>query len=190
MEEENKVGYFDEMAQLDCGVKVRKHLHWNEINGLAQEIARAMLFADEESGTLVYTGDPSYSVEAVIFLRHCTDFDMSKFTYEETGDINIEALMDWAMENGILEGHYSLCESWRYAYNMAYHMADIINEEHKQKMDFGHRLTMAFGDILDGSTKEVIENATGLGETLIDLIGKSKEAAKPQGGIVNFAKKK
>ena len=195
MGEENKVGFFDEVTEVVEGLHARTHLHWNEITALARDVATARLVADEDAQTLVITV-LSESMRMLLFLKHCTDFDFDKFRFApgedgEPGDINVDAVMDWAMENNVRGWKFDgWCKSWDDAYCLGDSYADILYEQYRQEMDFGHRLSVAFGDVLDGSTKDIIENATGLGETLIDLIGKTKEATIPQGGIVNFAKKK
>ncbi len=56
-------------------------------------------------------------------------------------------------------------------------------------MKTSHHLLLAFGDVLDGSTKDGIVEASCLGEDLSGLIGKAKEVNVPQSGAVNFAKK-
>ena len=188
---EEKVDYFDKVEECG-GIHIKHRMHWSEIKRAARALADGLVIADEKKKTMVIGGTMPV-VKTYVFLSACTDCDMTRFEYPDTGDLNEEAMMDWVMEHGMLDkiqcyGHG--IESWERICDLAYEYANIIVEQHNQEMDFGHRLTLAFGDVLDGSTSEIVENAAGLGETLIDLIGKSKEAAKPQGGIVNFAKKK
>lgn len=197
--EEKKIGFFDETFTLPCGINVRKHLHWREIDSLARVMANVLLIVDEKAGTMV-KGYATPFAETLLFLTYCTDCDLKRFEYPEPvegedesygGAINPDALMDWAMENSVDKDKFDeWCESWIPAWDMAHDYASVIRDQYRQANSLEHKLLMAFGDILDGTSEEVVKGAAGLGETLIDLIGKTKEAAKPQGGVVNFAKKK
>lgn len=194
--EKNTAGYFEETLIIPGGIHAKKHLHWSDINSLARMLANASLMADDKAGTLVYTG-PSLFAKTFLFLTYCTDCDTKQFEYPESedgelgGEINADALMDWAMETGLdRECFAEWCESWEVACELGDTYASVLCGQYCQEHDIGHRLMTAFGDVLDGTSEEVVKSANGLGEMLIDLIGKSREAAKPQGGVVNFAKKK
>lgn len=197
--EEKTVGYFEETTDIGCGILAKRHLRWSDINSLARAMANASLVADEQRGTMVL-GALTPFAETFLFLVYCTDCNTKQFEYPEPedktedyigGEINADALMDWAMENSIDKEYFGeWCESWGVACKIADNLARVVYEQYRQEMDFGHKLTMAFGDVLDGTSEDIIKNANGLGEMLIDLIGKTKEAAKPQGDIVSLAKKR
>lgn len=193
MAEGMEKGFFDKTIELYDGLNVRLNAHWDEIDRAARELAMMYLVGDESRGTLV-ENPASLVGEVLCFLRNFTDFDETIVTNED-GDIDINRFMDYVLEHGIIDryglindGGYEL-KAWELAKDRGWAYAHILIDQHEQEYDVGHRLILRFGDVLDGASEAVTENAKELSEELITLIGKAKEANNPT-GVLNFAKKK